>query len=141
MSDRHARHRHRPADPRRRPTDGYRADTPARFDRLVHEALQTLPRPILEHLQQVELLTLAVPPAHPEGPRQETPSLATYQTRVRGQRGRRRRPDRLVLYRRPLELRSRDAHELRAIVRHVVLREVAHHLGIDDDGIEERGWL
>jgi len=141
MSDRHARYRHRPADPHRRPTDGYRADTPARFDRLVREALQTLPRPLLGHLQQVELRILDVPPAHPDSARGDGPSLATYQTPVRGQRGPGRRPDRLVLYRRPLELRSRDAHELRAIVRHVVLREVAHHLGIDDDGIEERGWL
>lgn len=141
MNDRHARYRHRPADPRRRPTDGYRADTPARFDRIVEQALQSLPRPILEHLQQVELLILDVPPAHTDGGRDDARSLAAYQTPVGGQRGTQRRRDRLVLYRRPVELRSRTAHELRAIIHDVVLREVAHHLGIDDDGIEQRGWL
>lgn len=142
MDDRHARHRLRVADPHRRPSDGYRAAGMMRFDRLVGEALRTLPGPVLEHLQQVEIRIAEVPPPDPSGAgdqvllgRYEATAPTPAPWRPREQPG-----DRLVLYRRPLEGRARSKPELVELVREVVVHEVAHHLGLDDDDIEELGW-
>lgn len=49
-------------------------------------------------------------------------------------------PDRIVVFRRPhLEMGLNDS-ELRREIRKTVLHEIAHHLGIDDDRLEELGW-
>ena len=48
-------------------------------------------------------------------------------------------PNRISLYRRPLEEDYPDPVELEAEVRMTVLHELAHHLGIDDDRLEELG--
>jgi len=142
MDDRHGRHRLRTADPHRRPSDGYRASGMLRFDRLVGEALRTVPGPVLEHLQQVEIRIAEVPPPDPFGSGDEV-LLARFDPPVpppRRRNGREQATDRLMLYRRPLEARARSKPELVELVREVVIHEVAHHLGLDDDDIEELGW-
>jgi predicted Zn-dependent protease with MMP-like domain len=49
-------------------------------------------------------------------------------------------PDRITVYRQPhLEMDLSD-QELRDEIRHTVLHEVAHHLGIDDERLDELGW-
>jgi predicted Zn-dependent protease with MMP-like domain len=49
-------------------------------------------------------------------------------------------PDRITLYRLPIERRhGRDPDELRAAVRHVLIHEIAHHFGISDDRLRELG--
>jgi predicted Zn-dependent protease with MMP-like domain len=49
-------------------------------------------------------------------------------------------PDRITVYRQPhLEMDLSD-EELRDEIRHTVLHEVAHHLGIDDERLDELGW-
>ncbi len=49
-------------------------------------------------------------------------------------------PDRISLYRRPIEARVANRVELAELVREVVVHELAHHFGIDDDRLEELGW-
>lgn len=139
MDDRHARRRRRPTDPRRRPTEGFRAPDARGFDRLVAEALRTTPGPIRTHLGGVEVHIADLPPASTAAP--EVP-LARYQPRPggAGDRGDGATADRLVLFRRPLEARAQNRTELVLLLREVVVHEIAHHLGIDDDGIEELGW-
>lgn len=142
MDDRHARYRRRTADPRRRPIEGYRAAGTDRFDRLVGDALRSLPPPLLEHLQQVEIRVATLPPVPSPGSPGEV-LLSRYESPAgppAPRRARRRRRDLLTLYRRPLEARARSRADLIALVREVVVHEVAHQLGIDDDGIEELGW-
>ena len=48
-------------------------------------------------------------------------------------------PNRITLFRLPLEEDFPDALELEAEVRMTVLHELAHHLGIDDDRLDELG--
>ena len=48
-------------------------------------------------------------------------------------------PNRISLFRRPLEEDFPDPVELEAEVRLTVLHELAHHLGIDDDRLDELG--
>jgi len=49
-------------------------------------------------------------------------------------------PDRIVIFRRPVEARSRSDADLAELVREVVIHEVAHYFGIDDDRLDELGW-
>jgi predicted Zn-dependent protease with MMP-like domain len=48
-------------------------------------------------------------------------------------------PDKISIYRRPIEAQARTPEELRELVRRVVLHEVAHYFGIDDDRLMEIG--
>lgn len=48
-------------------------------------------------------------------------------------------PDKISIYRRPIEAQVATPEELRALVHRVVLHEVAHYFGIDDDRLVEIG--
>ncbi len=49
-------------------------------------------------------------------------------------------PDRITLFREPIERQARGSDErLRRIVAHTVAHEVAHHFGISDDRLREIG--
>ncbi|MCX7707736.1 MAG: metallopeptidase family protein [Anaerolineae bacterium] len=48
-------------------------------------------------------------------------------------------PDKISIYRRPIEAQCRTEEELRALVKRVVYHELAHHFGIDDDRLLEIG--
>jgi predicted Zn-dependent protease with MMP-like domain len=48
-------------------------------------------------------------------------------------------PDKISIYRRPIEAQCRTEDELRDTVRRVVLHELAHHFGISDNRLHEIG--
>ena len=48
-------------------------------------------------------------------------------------------PNRITLFRLPLEEDFPDPHDLAEEVRITVIHELAHHLGIDDDRLDELG--
>jgi predicted Zn-dependent protease with MMP-like domain len=48
-------------------------------------------------------------------------------------------PDKITIYRAPLERRARTPEELAEQVRITVWHEIAHHFGIDDDRLRELG--
>jgi len=49
-------------------------------------------------------------------------------------------PDRIVIYRRPLERAFRTNAELRREIRITVLHEVGHFFGLDEERIEDLGY-
>ena len=49
-------------------------------------------------------------------------------------------PDRITIYRVPLEEEFADPDELREEIRITVLHELAHYFGIDEERIEELGY-
>ena len=49
-------------------------------------------------------------------------------------------PDRIAIYRRPLEEDFDDPAELREEIRITVLHELAHYFGFDEDRIAELGY-
>ena len=49
-------------------------------------------------------------------------------------------PDRISIFRRPIERISASPRRQAAIVRDTVVHEIAHHFGIDDDRLDELGW-
>ena len=49
-------------------------------------------------------------------------------------------PDRIAIYRRPLEESFPDPDELEREIRITVLHELAHHFGIDEDRLSDLGY-
>lgn len=49
-------------------------------------------------------------------------------------------PDRITLYRGPLERLCGDREELLEQIAVTVVHEIAHHFGIDDDRLRQLGW-
>jgi predicted Zn-dependent protease with MMP-like domain len=49
-------------------------------------------------------------------------------------------PDKITIFRRPLERACETPEEMANEVRITVIHELAHHFGIDEDRIEELGW-
>lgn len=142
MDDRHARRRRRPPDRRRHPSAGHRALSADSFDRLVDTAVTTLPGPLLERLDNVEVTVEDVPPPDALEDGREIVLLGLYQGVPQTERswGEPMLPDRITIYRRPLELRAVDRSHLADLVRETVVHEIAHHFGIDDDRLDEMGW-
>lgn len=140
MQDRHGRFRRRPTDPRRRPSDGYRATDRARFERLVDDAVSSLPPAFLNRLENVSIVVEDVPPAGGLDGEDEI-LLGLYEGVPRTERGETPfLPDRITLYRRPLEARARTKADLATMIQDTVVHEVAHHFGIDDDRLDDLGW-
>jgi predicted Zn-dependent protease with MMP-like domain len=50
------------------------------------------------------------------------------------------RPARIVIYRRPLELRAADEEDLEDLVHDIVVEEVAHFLGLDPEVVDPGGF-
>ncbi|HEU5144077.1 MAG TPA: metallopeptidase family protein [Dermatophilaceae bacterium] len=49
-------------------------------------------------------------------------------------------PDRVTIFRGPLERMCESPEELREEIAVTVIHEVAHHFGIDDERLHELGW-
>lgn len=49
-------------------------------------------------------------------------------------------PDRVTIFKGPLERLCETPAELREEITITVIHEVAHHFGIDDDRLHELGW-
>jgi predicted Zn-dependent protease with MMP-like domain len=107
-----------------------------RFEALVAGALDGLPGWVQQRLENVAVVIADDPPGD------QPFLLGLYQGIPLTQRGGNYAgmlPDRITLYRRPIEAVSRSDDELRERVRHTVMHELAHHFGISDDRLREIG--
>jgi predicted Zn-dependent protease with MMP-like domain len=102
----------------------------------VREALASLPPELAERVENVELEVSDEEPDRPG-------VLGLYRGIPLTGRGRGYvfvLPDRITIYRRPLERAfGHDRQLLEKQVRHVVLHELAHHFGISDERLRELG--
>ena len=110
----------------------------SRFERLVAEALDDLPRWVQERLENVEVLVEDHPPADEPG------LLGLYEgipLTGRGQDYAGVLPDRITLFRLPIEREAGAGgdHALKQIVVDTVVHEVAHFFGISDRRLHELG--
>ncbi|HKJ56272.1 MAG TPA: metallopeptidase family protein [Nitriliruptoraceae bacterium] len=136
--DRHARHRRSLPDPRRRPSPGWRAPSLEAFARLVDRGVDMLPADIRDRLDNIEITIEDVPPADYA----DEVLLGLYEGVPVTERtwGAAMLPDRIRLFRGPLEARAVSADDLAREVAVTVLHEIAHHFGIDDDRLDDLGW-
>ena len=101
----------------------------ARFEELVADALDALPRWVLDRLENVEVIVEDRPPPG------EPNLLGRYHGIPLTRRGTYAGvlPDTITLYRRTIEREAGDDEaELRRVVAHTVEHEVAHFFGISD---------
>src|SRR6266536_2982700 len=111
------------------------------FMRLVEAAVASIPPEFRRRLDNVEFVVEEIPRGD-EVPGEGIP-LGLYQGVPLTERGSGyygTLPDRIVIFRRPIEARARSDAALASLVREVVLHEVAHYFGIDDDRLDELGW-
>ncbi len=113
----------------------------AAFMRLVEAAVASIPAQFRERLDNVRFVVEETPRGD------EVPGagllLGLYEgiplsARAAGYSG--VLPDRIVIFRRPIEARARSDADLAELVREVVIHEVGHYLGLDDDRLDELGW-
>jgi predicted Zn-dependent protease with MMP-like domain len=119
------------------------ASRAASFERLVDRAVAAIPMPYREALGEVAVLIEDEPsPAQlrENGIRPDETMYGLYEgvprTAYAAEWG---GPNRITLFRLPLEEDFPDSRDLEEEVRATVLHELAHHLGIDDDRLDELG--
>jgi predicted Zn-dependent protease with MMP-like domain len=133
MYDRHGRHRGVEQDRHRRPAAGFRTTGRQRFERLVTDAVSTLPPTTLRRLREVRLEIEEVPRSG------EGLVLTVWDDPVAASLDRADPPARtgeetaeLRLYRRPLEWRAIDRADLVELIREVVAERIADRFGDGD---------
>ncbi|WP_407703473.1 metallopeptidase family protein [Streptomyces triticirhizae] len=123
--DRHGRGMRGPVAPPQVPLALTRADT---FDSLVHDSAERLRRR-LPQLDGVDFVVREVPVLRGASVDGAVPLGGV----VRASRGRR---DRIVVYRRPVELRSRNRDECAQLVHEVVVEQAAELLGLAPESVD-----
>lgn len=129
------------------PPPGSRRPTRARhdrFERLVERALARIPPPFADVLDEVAIVIADEPTAEELRENDLEPSDALYGLydgvpRTEWGADWAAVPNRITLYRLPLEEDFPDPLDLENEVRETVIHELAHHLGIDDDRLHELG--
>jgi predicted Zn-dependent protease with MMP-like domain len=109
----------------------------ARFARLVSRALAELPARYRERMRNVEIVIQDEPdPAR----RTEGELLGLYEgVPLTERRDEPWLPDRISIFRRPIEAMSSSPRVQAKIVRDTVIHEIAHHFGITDERLDELG--
>ena len=108
------------------------------FERLVSEALDALPEEFQGALDNVEVIVEEWPDRatlHRAKVRHPAELLGFYHGIPQTKRTHRYGlvlPDKISIYRRPIEMRCRSADEVREMVGHVLRHEIAHHFGSSD---------
>jgi predicted Zn-dependent protease with MMP-like domain len=116
----------------------------AAFERLVDRAIAAIPDPYREALREVAIVIDDEPSAEQLRENELEPWDTMYGLyegvpRTDYAADWATSPNRITLFRLPLEEDFDDPLELEEEVRMTVLHELAHHLGIDDDRLDELG--
>ncbi|MET8577034.1 metallopeptidase family protein [Streptomyces sp. NPDC005012] len=128
--DRHGRGMRGPIAPPQVPLAASRAEL---FADLVQDSVERLERR-WPQLAEVDFLVLEVPPAPGPGDSWNDEAVPLGGT-VPGRDG---RPARVVVYRRPVEIRSKGREERAALVHEVVVEQVADLLGLTPEAVDPR---
>lgn len=117
------------------------------FESIVARAVQALPDEFQTRLENVDIVVEDSPTArqlHFAGLRHGETLLGLYEGVPQTQRGSNYGlvlPDKITVFRVPIETGCRNDDEIRQAIEDVVKHEIAHHFGISDERLEqiERG--
>lgn len=110
----------------------------ARFARLVAGALDDLPAEFRERMRNIEVVVEDEPDE--ERRREHGELLGIYEgVPLTERREEPWLPDRICIYRKPIEAMSASPRRQAEIVRETVVHEIAHHFGISDERLHELG--
>jgi len=113
-----------------------------RFERLVRKAIDSLPPGVHLMMENVEIVVEDEPTLEQRG-EGEDGLLGLYEGIPHEDRGSSYNmilPDKITIFRGPLERATTTPSELFAEVRATVIHEVAHHFGMDEWQIAELGY-
>jgi predicted Zn-dependent protease with MMP-like domain len=112
----------------------------ARFARLVRRALRDMPREFSERMRNVEIV-IDDEPDEEHRPKDGSELLGLYEGVPLTGRGAMEPylPDRITIFRGPIERMSASPRRQAEIVRDTVVHEIAHHFGISDERLRELG--
>jgi predicted Zn-dependent protease with MMP-like domain len=115
-------------------------ETPTqRFDGIVLDAVEHVEHRWRDRLASVDFAVEEVPPVDgADGWDDEIASAGVPLARLFAPAAGRRA--RIVIYRRPLELRAHDRIDLEDLVHDIVVEEVAHYLGMDPAEVDPDGF-
>lgn len=109
----------------------------ARFARLVRRAIADLPERYRTKMRNVEIVIVDEP--DPEQAK-DGELLGLYEgVPLTERRDEPWLPDRISIFRRPIEAMSSSPQVQAKIVRDTVIHEIAHHFGISDERLDELG--
>lgn len=107
----------------------------ARFARLVSRALADLPERYRHRMRNVEIVV-----EDEAGPERGGDLLGLYEgVPLTERRDEPWLPDRISIFRKPIEAMSASPRVQAKIVRDTVVHEIAHHFGITDERLDELG--
>lgn len=106
-----------------------------RFDNIVLDAVEHVETRWRDELKSVDFAVEEVPPPDPPA-RVEDEIVSAGVPLARLLPAGHGHPARIVLYRRPLELRAVDRDDLQDLVHDIVVEEVAHFLGLDPETVD-----
>jgi predicted Zn-dependent protease with MMP-like domain len=115
------------------------------FEQLVVQALQTLPAWVHTKMDNVDVTVDEAPSAAQRrrlGLAPHTTLMGLYEGVPRTRRSHGYGmvlPDKITLFRRPILAACRTPQEVQARVRMVVIHELGHHFGLDEDRLRELG--
>jgi len=112
----------------------------ARFARLVARALDDLPREFAERMRNIEIV-VDDEPSDEQRPKDGSELLGLYEgVPLTGRAGAEPYlPDRISIFRGPIERISVSPRRQADVVRDTVIHEIAHHFGISDARLRELG--
>ena len=118
----------------------------SQFEAFVEETLAGLPAEILQRMENVAITIADWPSpaelkrAHAAHPHQLFGLYEGIPLTERGTHYSLVTPDRIVLYRGPLQAAHHTMPALRKQIRRTVVHEIAHHFGISEERIRELGY-
>ncbi len=114
------------------------------FERLVAEALDSLPDEIAQQLDNVDVVVEEEPPSHVRVELEPGTSLFGLYHGIplteRGPSYTNVLPDKISIYRGPITRYWQRPDEIREQIRRTVIHEIGHYFGIDEDRLHELGW-
>jgi predicted Zn-dependent protease with MMP-like domain len=113
------------------------------FEKLVGEAVDTIPQEFLEKLNNVAIVVEDVPTLQQRVKLRLRHGMSLFGLyegvsllrRGAGYTG--ALPDKITIFKRPMEYFARDNNDLKEIVKHTVWHEIAHHFGMSERQVRE----
>ena len=102
------------------------------FQKIVEEGISAIPKRFLEKLDNVDICIEEEPP-------RGRPLFGLYQGIPKTKRGHYGQvlPDKITIFKGPIERRGRSKEKIREIVKNTVWHEIAHHFGMNEREVRE----
>jgi predicted Zn-dependent protease with MMP-like domain len=118
----------------------------AEFEKLVEQAIDSLPPRFLRHMENVEVVVEDEPTddeLRSAGMEPGEELFGLYQGVPQTKRDSwygNVLPDRIIIYQRPIQAGARDRREIRQEIRVTLMHEIGHYFGLGEDEISEAGY-